>query len=109
MRGEFGVSVNDVGGDVTFGEAFSLITVAFRDTSTYLGAAVQNWEYRASMADVVQIAAAAGDRADEVLPWGARERIEQLEARKVTEADIEAGKARLSQVSAFRHLPEFDE
>ena len=109
MRSEFGVSVNYVGGDVTLGEAFSLIKVAYEDPSTRLGAAAHDWEYPASMVDLVQIAAATGEKSDEVLPWGAKERLAALEARKVTEADIEAGQARLSAVSAFRNLPEFDE
>jgi hypothetical protein len=108
LRGEFGVSVYDVGDAVSPGEAFSLIKVAYQDPSTRLGAAVQKWEYPASMVDLVQIAAATGDKSDEVLPWSARQRLDELADRKVTESDVEAGRARLAQASAFRRMPDFD-
>lgn len=103
----FGVSLHDLGGTLSWAELLALTTMAANDTTTYLGAAIQGYAYRASVPDLVTVAANTGKRSEEVLPWGMAERMRAQAARHVTAHDIEVAQQQLARVSAFRKLDGF--
>ena len=107
MRTSYGVSLHDLGGTLSWRELLAFTTMAVNDPTTYLGAAVQGWAYRASVADLVTIAANTGKRSEQVLPWGMAEQAKAAAARKVTTHDVEVAQQKLARVSAFRKLDGF--
>lgn len=88
-------------------ELAALARVAVADTTTYLGAKVAKWAYRATMADVVSIGAAAGKRADQFMPWRLYEDAEARAARRVSATEVLVAQQQLARVSAFRHMEGF--
>lgn len=105
-----GVSVGQVGGDVSWREAVDLTMGALGDTSTPLFAAFKGWAFPASFPELVQISAAAGDQrhADRLMPWVLGEQAREREARAVSVSDVEAGRALLRRYSAMRDLDGFE-
>lgn len=106
----FGVSVDDVGDGVSYGEAYDLVMGAMEDTSTPLYAAWQGWAFPASFPELVQIASAAGSKSasDGLMPWTLGQKAREREARRVTPEDEAKARAILRERSAMRHLAGFD-
>jgi hypothetical protein len=71
MRASYGIGIGQIGDDVTYGEAWQLVQHALDDTSTPLCAELAEWSYPATLVQLLQLAATAGDgkTAERLMPW----------------------------------------
>lgn len=109
LRETFGVSLTELGDSLPHGELAALLRLAVADPSTRLGAKVQKWSYPATIPELMQVSSLVDkNKRDQVLPWGMYAAEEERAKRRVTAADVAAGKRRLARVSAFRNLDGFE-
>lgn len=87
LRETYGVGLSDLGDGITWGEARLLIEEASADPSTALGAKLAGWAYKATMPELLSIAAQLGKNAAEVMPWSEKfKRPEQATPEEITVA-----------------------
>ncbi|WRS30604.1 hypothetical protein U6G28_02640 [Actinomycetaceae bacterium MB13-C1-2] len=71
FRSHYNCSAWDIGigHSVSWGEALSLVEAALADTTTPLFVALSDWDYPASIVDLLSIRGTYGKQADKVLPF----------------------------------------
>lgn len=94
-----GAGLSDLGGGLSWGEAYLLFESAAADHSTLLGAELAGWAYAASMPELISLAAQVGDAKafKKVAPWtlGAQNN------SGVTGAEIQAAQDELADSMIF--------
>lgn len=103
LRARFGVSVDDIGDRVSWGEARDLILSCSADTSTEFGAHLAGWGYPSSLVELLQLAATIGNKKafEAAAPWTMGERQRQREAATVTPGELAELEAQLDADFVF--------
>lgn len=85
------MGLSDLGGAVTWGEAFHLLEAAASDPSTVLGATLAGWAYPAATPELISMIAQIGDKraSRRVMPW----ELENPRRRKPTATAEEVAEA----------------
>ena len=99
LRERYGISANQIGKTITYGEAWDLVYQLLDDPSNPLCAEIAQWSYPARLIDLLQLAATIGDgkAAEKIMPWTMARRQKQIDAAKATPEEIDKALAELDE------------
>lgn len=103
LRAQFGVSIDDIGDRISWGEARDLVLSAAADTSTEFGASLAGWAYPASLIELMQLSATIADNKafQSAAPWTMGEELRRRAAEQATPDEIAVLDAQLDEEIVF--------